>query len=102
MESQVGLFLCAAYLLLAAVALIGDLTNKPSIDLMMFSKALPWVALPGMVVVMILLSLVRLDPDDVNAGWRWTVVSIVSALVTAVMAYLLGAGVEALFRACIS
>jgi hypothetical protein len=92
LKSGIGLILCAVYVMVAALAIFSDLIRKPS-PLILIDMA-PVVAFPGLVVLAIPLELLGVQLDSV----RWPLL-IASVILTAGMVYLLGAGVEALYRA---
>jgi hypothetical protein len=93
LKSSLGLALCVVYLMVAALALFSELTRKPSPLIFLFDLAMV-VALPGLLVLMIPLGLLGVQTDSIR-----TPLLIASAILTAGMVYLLGAGAEALYRA---
>ena len=94
LKSQFGLIACAVYAVIAALAFIHDLTKKPG-ALILFDELLPVIALPGMLILAPPLELMGLT---VNEEPYKTPLLIAAAVLTAEMVYLLGAGVEALYR----
>ncbi len=94
LKSQFGFISCAIYVAIAVLALIHDLTRKPSVFIF-FDEMLLLVALPGFIVVAIPLELIGVDIRSDN---NKTLLLIASAVVTAIIVYLIGAGVEALYR----
>ena len=94
LNSQFGLIACVGYVVIAALAFIHDLTRKPG-PLILFDALLPVIALPGMLVLATPLELMGLNVNE--APYR-TPLLIASVVLTAAIVYLLGAGVEALFR----
>ena len=94
LKSQFGLIACAVYVVIAALAFVHDLTRKPS-TLILFDELLPVIVLPGMLILATPLELMGLN---VNEEPYRTPLLIASVVLTAVIVYLLGAGVEALYR----
>jgi hypothetical protein len=94
LKSQFGLIACAVYVVIAALAFIHDLTRKPS-TLILFDELLPVIVLPGMLILATPLELMGLN---VNEEPYRTPLLIASAVLTVVIVYLLGSGVEALYR----
>lgn len=94
LKSQFGLIACIVYIVIAALAFIHDLTKKPG-SLILFDELLAVIALPGMLILAAPLELMGLKANE--EPYR-TPLLIASAVLTSVIVYLLGAGVEALYR----
>lgn len=94
LKSQFGLIACAVYTLIAALALIHDLTKKPG-ALIAFDEFLPIIALPGLIILAGPLELLGVR---VNSEPYRVPLLIAGAVVTAGLVYLLGAGAEALYK----
>ena len=95
LKSVFGLISCAVYVLIAFCALLHDLTYKPGPLILPFAELMIIVALPGLILLDPPLELMGLK---INEGSLHTPVLVASALLTAGMVYLLGAGIEALYR----
>ena len=97
LKSQFGLVACAVYSVVTAIALVRDLTRKPSLFILIddpfFSTIL---ILPGFIILGTLLELLGVrNPQD--TPYR-TPFLVASAVLTAALVYLLGAGAEALYK----
>lgn len=97
-KSQFGLIVCAAYVVIAALTFVHDLRSKPGL-LILFDKLLPVVALPGLILIDVPLELLGVKVNDEPVR---TLTLLAAVAVTAVIVYLLGAGVESLFKSAIS
>ena len=95
LKSFVGLILAAVYLLIAIAAFLHDLARTPG-PLILFDEFLVVVALPGLLFVAGPLELLGVKR---NEGALKTPVLIASAVLTAGMVYLVGLGIEILYRA---
>lgn len=101
LKSQFGLVACAVYSLVTAIALVRDLTRKPGplilIDDPFFSTVL---TLPG--IIMIAAPLELLGVRGLQEPPCRTPFLVASAVLTAALAYLLGACAEALYKAWVT
>jgi len=101
LKSQFGLVACAVYSVVTAIALVRDLTRKPGllilIDDPIFSTIL---TLPGVILIAVPLELLGVKGLE-EPPYR-TPFLVASAVLTAALAYLLGAGAEALYKAWVT
>jgi len=96
LKTQFGLVACAVYSVVTGIALVRDLTRKPGLLILIndpfFSTLL---TLPGLIILGTLLELAGVkNPEDTFR----TPFLIASAVLTAALVYLLGAGVEVLCK----
>ena len=94
LKSQFGFWAGVVYIAIAALALMHDLTRKPS-ALILIDEFLPIIALPGLILLAPLLELMGVRVNDEPYK---TPLLIASAVVTAAIVYLLGAGAESLYK----
>jgi len=90
-KSTFGLVLVAAYLLLAAFALFADLTRRPSP--LIFPDTIDLVSFPGL-MTLAFTGAFGMRPELLST----TASRVLSVTLTALLAYLVGAGVEALTK----
>jgi hypothetical protein len=89
--SKVGFVFFAAYMVMAAQAYWSDL-HRPPTSLLIFPDDMFLVAFPGIMVVVFVLELVGF-PDCCH-----TFVKIAGAIITGLMFYIVGLGLEWLFK----
>jgi hypothetical protein len=96
LKSQFGTIACVVYSVVTAIAIIRDMTSRPGL-LILFDPVLPILILPGLIILGVSLELLGVrNPQD--TPYR-THLFVASALSTAALVYLLGAGTEALYKA---
>jgi len=94
LKSQFSLIACAVYSVVTTIALIYDMTSKPGL-LILFDPFLPILILPGLIILGVPLELLGVrNPQDTR--YR-TPLFVASAVLTAALVYLVGAGAEALY-----